>query len=47
MKLTTNTNVSVDDVMHGLGRPEEDRSGRFGRGGWAMPHDEDLGTGAH
>src|SRR5215212_6193398 len=38
MKLTTNTNVSVDGVMQGLGGPEEDRSGGFERGGWAIPH---------
>ena len=38
MKLTINTNVSVDGVMQGLGGPEEDRSGGFARGGWAMPY---------
>ena len=38
MKLTTNTNVSVDGVMQGLGGQEEDRSGGFERGGWAMPY---------
>jgi dihydrofolate reductase len=38
MKLTINTNVSVDGVMQGLGGPEEDRSGGFERGGWAMPY---------
>src|SRR5829696_4977084 len=37
MKLTTNTNVSVDGVMQGLGGPEEDPTGGFERGGWAMP----------
>jgi dihydrofolate reductase len=38
MKLTINMNVSVDGVMQGLGGPEEDRTGGFERGGWAMPH---------
>ena len=38
MKLTLNTNVSVDGVMQGLGGPEEDRRDGFERGGWAMPH---------
>ena len=38
VKLTTNTNVSVDGVMQGLGGPDEDRRGGFERGGWAMPH---------
>ncbi len=38
MKLTININVSVDGVMQGLGGAEEDRSGGFERGGWAMPH---------
>jgi dihydrofolate reductase len=38
MKLTTNTNVSVDGVMQGLGGTEEDRRGGFERGGWAMPY---------
>jgi dihydrofolate reductase len=37
MKLTTNTNVSVDGVMQGLGGPDEDPRGGFERGGWAMP----------
>ncbi len=38
MKLTTNTNVSVDGVMQGLGGPDEDPTGGFERGGWATPH---------
>src|SRR3954469_10620910 len=37
MKLTTTTNVSVDGVMQGLGGPDEDRTGGFERGGWAIP----------
>ena len=37
MKLTTVTHVSVDGVMQGLGGPDEDPSGGFERGGWALP----------
>src|SRR5918994_3871385 len=45
MKLTTITNVSVDGVMQGLGGPDEDRSGKFERGGWALPLvDDEVAT---
>jgi dihydrofolate reductase len=37
MKLTTLTHISVDGVLQGLGGADEDRSGGFERGGWAIP----------
>jgi hypothetical protein len=37
IKLTTTTNVSVDGVMQGCDGPDEEHSGGFERGGWAMP----------
>jgi len=37
MRLTTITHISLDGVMQGLGAGDEDRSGGFERGGWAIP----------
>jgi dihydrofolate reductase len=37
MKLTTTTFVSVDGVMQGISRRDEDRGGGFNRGGWTTP----------
>ena len=36
-KLVAITQLSVDGVMQAPGGPEEDPSGKFDRGGWAMP----------
>ena len=37
MRITTTTNISLDGVMQGLGGSDEDRTGGFERGGWAIP----------
>ena len=37
MKLTTNTQITVDGVVQGNGGRDENRNGGFERGGWARP----------
>lgn len=45
VKLTTVTMVSIDGVLQGLGRPDEDTRGGFERGGWVGPlFDAETGT---
>jgi dihydrofolate reductase len=37
-KIVVFTNLTLDGVMQGPGRPEEDRRGGFQHGGWAAPY---------
>lgn len=37
-RIITFTNVTLDGVMQGPGRPDEDRRGGFAHGGWAVPY---------
>ncbi|MGH2712086.1 MAG: dihydrofolate reductase family protein [Actinomycetota bacterium] len=46
-KLIINTQLSLDGVMQGPGGPEEDTSGGFEHGGWAMQYfDEEMSKAA-
>ena len=46
-KLIINEQLSLDGVMQGPGGPEEDTSGGFKHGGWAMEYfDESMGKAA-
>src|SRR5688500_5679425 len=46
-KLIINEQLSLDGVMQGPGQPDEDRSGGFEHGGWAMTYfDEIMGKAA-
>src|ERR1700674_2959919 len=43
-KVVVFTNLTLDGVMQAPGRPDEDRSGGFEHGGWAIPYaDPEMG----
>jgi dihydrofolate reductase len=44
MELTVRTMMSLDGVTQSPGAPEEDPSGGFELGGWAMPYFEEVAT---
>lgn len=45
-KLIVNESLSLDGVMQGPGGPDEDRSGGFQHGGWAMRYYDGFSMGA-
>ena len=42
MRVVVMNHVSLDGVMQGPGRPDEDRRGGFDRGGWATPRSDEV-----
>jgi dihydrofolate reductase len=45
-KIITITHVTLDGIMQAPGGPEEDPSGGFTHGGWAMPFGDEAGAAA-
>jgi dihydrofolate reductase len=41
-KVVVFTSVTLDGVMQAPGRPDEDRRGGFGHGGWALPYNDPV-----
>jgi dihydrofolate reductase len=41
-KVSVTINLSLDGVMQGPGRPDEDTRGGFQRGGWALPYNDPV-----
>jgi dihydrofolate reductase len=41
-KVVVNNHVTLDGVMQGPGRPDEDPRGGFNHGGWALPHNDEV-----
>lgn len=44
-KVVVTTNLTLDGVMQAPARPGEDDRGGFGRGGWALPYDDEVKAG--
>lgn len=41
-KISATLNISMDGVIQGPGRPDEDTRGGFDRGGWALPYNDEV-----